>query len=1188
MAGPKKKALPPPIDRPLSRAYVRQFAGWSTAYPPGQSEPTSCRIMENLVTERNGGLAIRPGLRYMSYAQTPDMDATENAVPGVAFDRPMVGTTETFYLNNGDRALLFAVREEDETVGFRALLFQGVAASVYPLTDPKVGFIVPQGSAALNFSSATTHVEYLQIDNKILALSDAGESVRLFLVGTEKVAKALYSIPEPQWEDNRKIVAIHPSFSWILKLGYYTTRNELVNPSFEVGTAGWVRGATCEWDVAYAPNPVAGQLALRIKSKPTRTNLVKSPLHAVDTLGHPGWYSHQKLGQPLLTDAAAGYLQITNPSGRDRFFAYSAKMEGVVPGRHYKMAFDFVHSENLSMRCRLAFFGTNGSMIGDPVEFTRVPGLAILGRHETIPIEAPPDAVTLRAYIGGKSENKEASWVKVRNVVVCSKNEDSAFFAGDSGTNFFWTGTPNASASVYHPPQNITVTSAKTVKLATGDGSTGAIYIRSDASAHSGTLTLRLFDRANTVARSASSTFSTAPGEWIRPFRDVAGMFPEKAVNTEMEVTINAVARGEEFFLDAGMIQDHMDAPSDYFDGSSINTTIVTHHWADATNPHMCASIEYRTVDPTDIPLPQIPLETTLVSSNPSKNTYKMGLFYTFENEVGESAPSKITELRMSRPQSNWLWQTPDWDDGHPSGEATEVADLCCDQITATIPEEVYESAIKAGAVKWNLYTFNWSDEDPVPVEGVLVGSRSLYADAFAMARNEPLHYKKGGWINITPARKVGIDSQMLPTRDNRVNYSEPPKARSGIVAGDRMILVGDSANLAAIHWSSNRPGEYIKFTASKGGGIKTLSSGNLNLPGTVVLWQNPQSVDTLTVLCLGTDGMSSCYYMSPGSVNAQSSSSSVMGFEETTNTPGSMSAYGVEVVNNALYRPTDRAVLKSTAQNYNINHKVITDQIANMWEGLHSKNWIMSGTLDMKIYYVVNNPRGEPLEEGCKGNEIWVHDLKGGEAGTWSRLLIQSCSVRSFEHGYRVYMGVVRPDGLYYLDPKARLDDYVQEDGTVAQRPIPWQLEFNTQGANRAHDAWAHLQQVGVTLGGFYGSMRYGIRGQTIHGQMVNVSKQFEELSFYEDDGQTWDFDDVLQVRRDLKEWFFYASSVPGKVSAGQLDAIQYRYTPVSVNVGYEYGSVETFEYGANESAGANGYSTNGIPTPMQDLSRP
>src|SRR3954451_24923217 len=103
MAGAKAK-IPAPIDRPLSRAYLRTFTGWSTAYPPGLSEPTSLRKMENLYVDRNGALCVRPGLKYLSFATTPDSDPDVDGAPGVAVDRPMVGTQEPFYITTGDEA----------------------------------------------------------------------------------------------------------------------------------------------------------------------------------------------------------------------------------------------------------------------------------------------------------------------------------------------------------------------------------------------------------------------------------------------------------------------------------------------------------------------------------------------------------------------------------------------------------------------------------------------------------------------------------------------------------------------------------------------------------------------------------------------------------------------------------------------------------------------------------------------------------------------------------------------------------------------------------------------------------------------------------------------------------------------------------------------------------------------------
>src|SRR3954471_13830889 len=113
MPGPKAKT-PAPIDRPLSRAYLRTFTGWSTAYPPGLSEPTSLRLMENMFVDRNGALSVRPGLKYLSYVTAPDTNPDYDDAPGIAVDRPMVGTQEPFYVTSGDvaqKALLFAVRE---------------------------------------------------------------------------------------------------------------------------------------------------------------------------------------------------------------------------------------------------------------------------------------------------------------------------------------------------------------------------------------------------------------------------------------------------------------------------------------------------------------------------------------------------------------------------------------------------------------------------------------------------------------------------------------------------------------------------------------------------------------------------------------------------------------------------------------------------------------------------------------------------------------------------------------------------------------------------------------------------------------------------------------------------------------------------------------------------------------------
>ena len=1153
-----KKMLQPPIDKPLQKAYLREFTGWSTAYPPSNSDATSCRRMENVVIGRNASISVRPGLRYMSYEQTPDMDSVTDKVPGVAYGRPFVGSAEPFYLVDGTKAMLCAVRETTGEVGFRAIVLTDSQKMVYELTDPLVGFYVPQGMTTLRFTAATRYVSYLQIDNKILALSDAGETMRYFSVGTEKIAKRLSAISQPEWADADKLSVMHPNAAWITKLGYTVQRNELLNPAFEAGTAFWAKGSQTRWKTTTAAQIISGSVGLALTTRPLRENLVTHalPESATDTTG---WHSGQ--GDPKLSISSDNYMRIFDDKGKDVFLARSGKLDGIEEGKKYHLAFTMKCADNVSPRARLQFYRNNGSEIGDPIKFFPKKEE---GRYVSPNVEAPNNAVSARVYLGADSTDKASSWIKVNKVVLCRANEDTAFFQG-----------------VDHPPQDITVT-AQRVNITPGAAVTGSLHVKSaTGSARTVDLDMFTYDRNGTQVGTNRSTVTT-PVAGNRVSSTVAAASGNMTAG--MQVTIRGVTSTDTIYLDGGMIQPGTILNA-YFDGSTPSTTQIVYGWEIVDAPHMCPSIRLETVDPTAIPTPQDPAydDTLVATGGATANPFKMGFFYTFENELGESAPSKITELRIKRPRANWLWNTPDAN-GHPTGPVTETADLCSDQLVAVIPADVYASAVQAGAIKWHLYTFAWSDQEPVPVEATLSGTRELFPDQKTRQANQALPYEKGGWINLTPAKKFSVVTAPLPTKENRWDFSNPPRARNGIVAGDRIVVVGDVNQPGSIMWTSNRTSEYLKFTSNKGGGLKTLSAGNLHLPCSVVLWQNPQSVDTLTILCLGSDGTSACYYMSPAELNTQSSYTAVMGFEETTNTPGTTSPYGVLVHNNAMFRPLDYALLKSTAQNYNINHKTLTDNIANMWAELQFKEWIVSAEHDNRLFFLVNNPRGLPLEDGCLGNEIWVYDTAGGEKGTWSRMLIQAASLRIVDYGSKVYMGVIRPDGVYYLDRDAREDDYVLDDGSVGQRPIPWFFEMNTQGSNRARDSWAHVQQLSVKFGNFEGTVRYGIRGRSVHGKVLNFFKVFEDYTTRDESYLRWDIEDHLLIRRDLKEWYFSAGSVDGKPSSGSIVFVQYRFTPTTVNVGYEYGSVETFEYGRDTNEGGTAYSQGGIPTEVQD----
>ena len=1164
---PKKK-VEQPIDRPLSKAYLRGFKGLSTAYPPGASEPASLRVMENVVVDRNGSVRTRPGLKYLSYSATPDMDAVIPNDPGLELDLSPVGEYELFYTANGSPAWLFAVRENDETVGFRALLSTGVTAAVYEIDDEQIGFEVPQGFAQLNFSKSTTYVRYLQLNNRVLALSDNGETARLFYVGADKTAKRLNSINVPEWADADKASVFHPDAAWINAKAAKVRYNLVPNPAFKNGVNRWNTD-----DATLLTHTVTTEDVGQIRSLPERTNLCPAPLGDVGTTSTSGWAVHP-VWTGLLSDQDP-WLRITRGEA-GWFYAQASKVP--IPAqssRWFHLGID-LQAVNATPYALVSFYAVNGAEIDKP---QKVMMDATAGRYESPAFKAPDGAVTVRLAVGGYTS--DGGYIELKGVVLCATEEATTYFDGDAGTHYFWDGAANQSASVYHPPRDVEV-------------QTDLLDLPSCTLLHSsitGTL-------LSTGSRSISSTLVTVDADGVEdPLTSTEVWTPSQtgsiAVtdNTDLadkrhvrvRVGIAGLERGETFNLSRGWC-----VPNEilsYFDGSTNPSGNIRYSWDNPLRPHDSASRQDTYTGALPALTAETPTADTLVRSGWSvANPQKIAVFYTFENEVGESAPSRMTEIRMQRAWSNWNWETANAS-GEPSGTATSEAELCADQLVVRIPQAVYDKAITDGALRWNVYAMAWSDQDPVPVSATLSATRELQS---ATGPAASLAYADGGWVSLTPARTLTQDEAVIPTEKNRVNYSTPPRHRNGLVADERMVLVGDPTNLAQIQWTSNRPDESTNFTPSKGGGTKTLTSGNLNVPVDVQLWQNPQSVDTITILCQDEDGRSVSYYMQPAAITqGESGLVAAMGFEQVTSTPGSAGSYAAQVVNNALYRPVDHGFLKSTANNYNLNHKILSDNIANLWQGLRSKNSIVAATLDNRIFLVVNNADGELLEQGCRGNEIWVYDLQV-EAGSWSRMLIQAHSVGVVVIGGRSYLGIQRPEGTYYLDWNYRLDDYVDAEGVVAQRPIPWYLETNTQGANRAHDAWAHLQQVVLMVGDFQGQLRYGVKGFSRNGRRYDINKIFRDDTPIYDATPTWDMEDYLSVRRDMKEWVFYAGSVDGEAGTGQISAVQYRYTPVTVNVGYQFGSIETFEYGRNVDTGPDGYTQNGIPNPNIDYTRP
>lgn len=587
-------------------------------------------------------------------------------------------------------------------------------------------------------------------------------------------------------------------------------------------------------------------------------------------------------------------------------------------------------------------------------------------------------------------------------------------------------------------------------------------------------------------------------------------------------------------------------------------------------------------------PAAETPTANTLIDSTATDNVFSFGYFYTFETEFGESAPSGITVIKTQRGWSQWKFNSPNAS-GDP--ETTIVVDpgMAMDQLVAMLPVGQYGTAKSAGAIKWNLYMFTWSDTAPVPSIATLVGSRDITASGTEA---------KESWIQNTAAAIAEAYNVAIPNIDNRANYSGGPTGRQGIAVGDRLVLVNDGENQARIKWTSNVPDEFTNFSPSKGGGQKTLSSGNLLVPLSVHLWQNPQSTDTIVIPCKGLNGYHAAYYMAPAEVSGQSDAVLIMGFEETTATPGTVSPYGNEVFNNKLYHTLEAELMASTAANYTISHKTMTTDIANKWQALANKQNIVSSQHDGRLYYIVHNPEGDPLEEDCMGNEVWVLDV-GTDKPTWSRWKVQGIALKKLQIGDKLYMAIVRPDAIFIFNEMSYTDEYADGAATL-RKNIPWKLETNTLGANKAHDAFALVYKMQAHVGDFVGQFKWGIHGWDVYGFEVNefkITKSGQDMTGIDTTNgliqggvDLGDTTDDFNIQRDMMEWTLVIESNGEEMFFGQIDFVQFMLTQLSTNIGYENGSVETFEYQRNAYSVSNpgtSITVNGVPMPM-DLTRP
>src|SRR6188768_2231275 len=647
---PPKAKIPAPIDRPLSRAYLREFTGWSTAYPPGVSDSTSLRVMENMMIQRDGSIRIRPGLRYLSYKYAPG----RTYLNGRYFDQPVVGSHEPFYCNDGSKAYLFAVRELSGRVGFRVLANTAQGQRVIGLTAAPAVFSVPQGQEpavepddpndykGLNFSSDTTYVKFLQIDNKILALSDNGETMRMFTVGKTKTAKRLNAITRPDWSIEDKLQVMQPDVGWMNTGQPLTTRTNLViNPNVESNVTGWTAvtpTAPVELirDATYAKQ---GTYSLRVASKPTRTNLLPNPLRDPTIAGRTGWWGARASEAPV-PDAATKSLSVDfDPGPVGHAGAVSTDIIPISETHNYDFSFDLKDVTNVRrLWVRIVYFNSSGADISG----TSYPNLTMTaGRKNVVSAHPPAGTFSCRIYI--YTERKTATGlcqIKFNQAVFCITSEASTFFDGDSGTDYHWTGDPNASTSVYHPAANVAARTTCTTPPGTYTFST---HLRASSPKRA---------RVDLIYNKASGVISTDTGpgvdideaDWLRHSR--TGTAPAATLTTTINIVGLALGFNEFIYVDCSLMEKSATL-KDYFDGSSADAPGFGYDWNGATGAS--TSTEKTYASSGTLPTPEARAPGTLISSAPEDNQFTFAFFYTFSNEVGESAPSQTTSVRCRR-----------------------------------------------------------------------------------------------------------------------------------------------------------------------------------------------------------------------------------------------------------------------------------------------------------------------------------------------------------------------------------------------------------------------------------------------------------------------------------------------------------------------------------------------------------
>jgi hypothetical protein len=490
----------------------------------------------------------------------------------------------------------------------------------------------------------------LQIDNKILALSNAGEPMRYFTVGTTKSAKRLNSIQRPAWNPSDKLTVVEPTQAWINSgVPTGTRTNLLTNPSFETNLNGWLIDTATERVRSSSFAMVGGSWSMRLNSRPVKVNYMPTPLGTPASTSS-GWGAGSGIGDVAGATFAingtshrlrATFLANSITGGSRRYF--NAPLSVGIPRQPsaeptpllYHACFEIATDGSFfdSVGCMIRFYDSNGTQIGTDLDTSL--SSVVGNRYDFYIGTIPSTAASARIYPwfkGTATTNSSVAWCEIGNVLITDDGHQGTYFDGDSGTDYHWVGSTDTSQSQYHPDANIYAYTSTGVigaaPISAGLDYTAQANVRAGSVPANCHLELEWIDSSFTVlSSSVGSTVADVNSSWT--LISAIGTAPAGAVYVGIKLIATSVGFNEVHYVDDVMLeQDNSVNP--YFDGSFTDTSTEQYSWG--STAHESYSVETVYAAPATLPSANTPAADTLISSDATQNVYNFGFFYTFAN----------------------------------------------------------------------------------------------------------------------------------------------------------------------------------------------------------------------------------------------------------------------------------------------------------------------------------------------------------------------------------------------------------------------------------------------------------------------------------------------------------------------------------------------------------------------------